>query len=79
MCTCLLLRGKIIYLYIYIYVGRRMLSLELPGRRSRGRPKRRYIDVVREEECSHVSEGKNTIKKSLYDTGYMFSAYYYSL
>ncbi|KAK2902094.1 hypothetical protein Q8A73_011840 [Channa argus] len=29
------------------YIGRRMLRLELPGRRSRGRPKRRFMDVVR--------------------------------
>ncbi|KAK2879894.1 hypothetical protein Q8A73_023706 [Channa argus] len=31
------------------YIGRRMLRLELPGRRSRGRPKRRFMDVVRED------------------------------
>ena len=31
------------------YIGKRMLSLELPGRRPRGRPKRRYMDVVRED------------------------------
>ena len=28
------------------YIGRRMLEMELPGRRQRGRPKRRYMDVV---------------------------------
>ena len=27
--------------------GRRMLEMELPGRRRRGRPKRRFIDAVR--------------------------------
>ncbi|KAK2899617.1 hypothetical protein Q8A73_012746 [Channa argus] len=31
------------------YIGRRMLRLELPGRRSRGRSKRRFMDVVRED------------------------------
>ena len=31
------------------YIGRRMLELELPGKRSRGRPKRRFMDVVRED------------------------------
>ena len=31
------------------YIGRRMLDFELPGKRSRGRPKRRYMDVVRED------------------------------
>ena len=29
------------------YIGRRMLSFELPGRRPRGRPKRRFMDVVK--------------------------------
>ena len=31
------------------YIGRRMLSLELPGKRSRGRPKRRFMDAVNED------------------------------
>ena len=32
------------------YIGRRMLSFDLPGRRrSRGRPKRRFRDVVKED------------------------------
>ena len=31
------------------YIGRRMLRVELPGRRKRGRPKRRFMDVVKED------------------------------
>ena len=31
------------------YVGRRMMRLELAGRRSGGRPKRRFMDVVKEK------------------------------
>ena len=31
------------------YVGRRMLEFELPGRRRRGRPRRRYLDVVKSD------------------------------
>ncbi|KAK3547880.1 hypothetical protein QTP70_000337 [Hemibagrus guttatus] len=31
------------------YIGRRMLDMELPGRRQRGRPKRRYMDVINED------------------------------
>ncbi|KAI5617791.1 mucin-19-like [Silurus asotus] len=31
------------------YIGRRMLRIELPGRRKRGRPRRRFMDVVRED------------------------------
>ena len=28
------------------YIGRRMLTMELPGKRKRGRPKRRFTDAV---------------------------------
>ncbi|XP_051788831.1 uncharacterized protein LOC127529414 [Erpetoichthys calabaricus] len=31
------------------YIGRRMLRIELPGKRKRGRPKQRFMDVVRED------------------------------
>ncbi|XP_061627969.1 uncharacterized protein LOC133477364, partial [Phyllopteryx taeniolatus] len=31
------------------YIGRRMMRMELPGKRARGRPKRRLMDVVRED------------------------------
>ncbi|KAK3557178.1 hypothetical protein QTP70_024694 [Hemibagrus guttatus] len=31
------------------YIGRRMLDMELPGRRQRGRPKRRYMDRINED------------------------------
>ena len=31
------------------YIGRRMLEMELPGKRRKGRPKRRYMDAVRED------------------------------
>ena len=33
----------------YGYICRRMLRIELPGKRKRGRSKRRYIDVVKED------------------------------
>ena len=32
-----------------MYIGRRMLRMELPGKRKRGRPKRRFMDVVKED------------------------------
>ena len=31
------------------YIGKRMLRMELPGRRKRGRPKRRFMDAVKED------------------------------
>ena len=31
------------------YIGRRMLEMELPSKRRRGRPKRRYMDAVKED------------------------------
>ena len=31
------------------YVGRKMMKMKLPGKRKRGRPKRRFLDVVKED------------------------------
>ena len=31
------------------YVGRKMMEMELPGKRRRGRTKRRFLDVVKED------------------------------
>ena len=31
------------------YVGRKMMQMELPEKRKRGRPKRRFVDVMKED------------------------------
>ena len=31
------------------YVGRKMMEIVLPGKRKRGRPKRRFLDVLKED------------------------------
>ena len=31
------------------HVGIKMMELELPGKRKRGRPKKRFLDVVKED------------------------------
>ncbi|MCJ8746795.1 hypothetical protein PDJAM_G00145890 [Pangasius djambal] len=38
------------------YIGRRMLDMELPGRRRRGRPKRRYMESLSIEESDGLGE-----------------------
>ena len=31
------------------YVGRRVMKMKLPGKRKRGSPKRRFLDVLKED------------------------------
>ena len=36
------------------YVGRKRMEMELPGKRKRGRPKRRFLDLVKEDMAELV-------------------------
>ncbi|KAK3562738.1 hypothetical protein QTP86_006514 [Hemibagrus guttatus] len=45
------------------YIGRRMLDMELPGRRQRGRPKRRKESPVSEEKLSDREKKERLVKE----------------
>ena len=52
------------------YIGRRMLRMELPGKRKRGSPKRRFMDVVIEdmaevEVTEEDTEGRNSWRRKI--------------
>ena len=46
------------------YIGRRMLRMELPGKRKRGWPKRRFIDVVKEDMAEVEVTEENTVDRN---------------
>ena len=31
------------------YAGRKMMEMELPGKRRKGRPKRRFLEILKED------------------------------
>ena len=41
------------------YIGRRMLRMELSGKRKRGRPKRRFMDAVKEDMAEEEEDTKD--------------------
>ena len=46
------------------YIGRRMLRMELPEKRKRGRPKRRFMDVVKEDMAEVEVTEEDTVDKN---------------
>ena len=53
-----------------VIFGKRMLRMELPGRRKRGRPKRRFTDVPKEdmaevEETEEDTEVRNNWRRKI--------------
>ena len=43
------------------YVGRKMIEIELPGKRKRGRPKRRFLKLVK-EDMGKLVQRRQTLK-----------------
>ena len=56
-----------VYTRVEGYTGRGVLKMELPGKRRRGRPKRRFVDLVREDMqpggCS--DHGRHRVQKQI--------------
>ena len=46
------------------YIGRRMLRMELPGKGKRGRPKRRFMDVVKEDMAEVEVTEEDTVDRN---------------
>ena len=44
-------------------LGVRMLRMELPGKRKRGRPKRRFMDVVKEDMAEVEVTEEDTVDR----------------
>ena len=65
------------------YVGRKMIEMELPGKRRRGRTKRRFVDVVKEdmgEVGAKETELKNrTVWRKTKRCGYFIYFYFISI
>ena len=46
------------------YIGRRMLRMELPGKRKRGRPKRRFMDVLKQDMAEVEVTEEDTVDRN---------------
>ena len=46
------------------YIGRRVLRMELPGQRKQGRPKMRFMDVVKEDMAEVEVTEEDTVYRN---------------
>ena len=52
------------------FVGRKMIEMELPEKRKRGRPKRRFLDVVKEDIGKIGAKENRTVWRQMIRCGY---------
>ena len=52
------------------YVGRKMMEIELPEKRKRGRPKRRFLEVVGEVGVKEIYVEDRTVWRKIIWCGY---------
>ena len=52
------------------YVGRRVMEMKLTGKRKRGRPKRRFLDVVKEDMGEVGAKETEVENRTLWKAGY---------
>ena len=56
------------------YVGRKKIEIELPGKRKRGRPKRRFLDLVKEDMgeigAKETDVEDRTVRRNIIRCGY---------
>ncbi len=51
------------------YVGKRVMVMEVPGKRMRGRPKRRWLDNIKNDLSEREScQGRKHTRQSLMET-----------
>ena len=48
-----------------VYVGKRVMVMEVPGKRRRGRPKRRWLDSIRSDLSERIARGGSACKAEL--------------